>query len=264
MEGKQLIVCCVALLGVCIAVCQGDGDPDPRQLEDSLPPVQGCPVCTEYCRYGRELGSNGCLSCQCRKEASHFKEAPIYGRPLIHPSPYQQRSQCPPLLCKNYCDFGRVKTVDGCDTCKCNSDPSFQAPVGRQLPCPTSRCKNFCFFGRTQDTRGCDTCRCRSRTVPSVQAPVGRQLPCPTSRCKNFCFFGRAQDTRGCDTCRCRSRTDTDGRAGFSQLRNIQGPSQVQCPQLRCSNFCRSGFWAVDSQGCPTCNCQQSSFFFRG
>ncbi|XP_070178195.1 antistasin-like isoform X3 [Littorina saxatilis] len=221
MEGKQLIVCCVALLGVCITVCQGDGDPDPRQLEDSLPPVQGCPACTEYCRYGRELGPNGCLSCQCRKEASHFKEAPIYGRPLIHPSPYQQRSQCPPLLCKNYCNFGRVKTDDGCDTCKCNSEPSFQAPVGRQLPCPTSRCKNFCFFGRTQDTRGCDTCRCRSRT-------------------------------------------DTDGRAGFSQLRNIQGPSQVQCPQLRCSNFCRSGFWAVDSQGCPTCNCQQSSFFFRG
>ncbi|XP_070178194.1 antistasin-like isoform X2 [Littorina saxatilis] len=221
MEGKQLIVCCVALLGVCITVCQGDGDPDPRQLEDSLPPVQGCPACTEYCRYGRELGPNGCLSCQCRKEASHFKEAPIYGRPLIHPSPYQQRSQCPPLLCKNYCNFGRVKTDDGCDTCKCNSEPS-------------------------------------------VQAPVGRQLPCPTSRCKNFCFFGRAQDTRGCDTCRCRSRTDTDGRAGFSQLRNIQGPSQVQCPQLRCSNFCRSGFWAVDSQGCPTCNCQQSSFFFRG
>ncbi|XP_070177733.1 antistasin-like [Littorina saxatilis] len=81
-----------------------------------------CPVCTDYCRYGRELGSNGCLSCQCRKEASHFKEAPIYGRPLIHPSPYQQRSQCPPLLCKNYCNFGRVKTDDGCDTCKCNSE----------------------------------------------------------------------------------------------------------------------------------------------
>ena len=39
----------------------------------------------------------------------------------------------------------------------------------------------------------------------------------------------------------------------------IRRPALVRCLEVKCSNYCPDGLWAVDKNGCPTCQCQQTS-----
>ncbi|XP_014672850.1 PREDICTED: uncharacterized protein LOC106813254 isoform X3 [Priapulus caudatus] len=129
-------------------------------------------------------------------------------------------THCTHRLCRIYCEYGRVKDEQGCDTCEC-----LEAPA----ECPAVRCRNQCEFGRRKDTNGCDTCECNDNTPTT----------CPRAQCRLFCQRGFKKDTNGCDICECNDNTPTT------------------CPRAQCRLFCQRGF-KKDTNGCDICECNDA------
>ncbi|CAN0297303.1 unnamed protein product, partial [Laminaria digitata] len=124
-------------------------------------------------------------------------------------------TQCEPVACDLYCEYGFETGPDGCETCSC-----VEPPV-----CSPSACEIDCEFGYVVDSSGCPTCQCK-------QPPVCEPLACEDEPGLIACAeYG--VDEYGCQTCEC---------------------VRPECYDVSCDLYCEYGF-ATDEYGCETCSC---------
>jgi len=101
-----------------------------RRSKPTSPP---CPVCSNYCPFGRKRINDGCESCTCNDP------------------PAADPKNC--ITCRMHCEHGFKEKADGCFECECKDAPSSPLCIS---------CTMYCEHGFKKGSDGCDLCQCNS------------------------------------------------------------------------------------------------------
>jgi len=158
------------------------------------------PMCSEPCEFGYANDERGCMTCKCNTkppadiavDGGWMEEEGAYdeGEDSESSEVSVEEVDCPRMMCRMFCEYGFMKDENGCQVCKCRSQPEH---------CSNMMCLMLCEHGFEKDERGCDVCKCR-------QQPQA----CPKRMCHVLvtCSNGFLKDHHGCNTCHCKQADD--------------------------------------------------------
>ncbi|CAH1798374.1 unnamed protein product [Owenia fusiformis] len=195
----------------------------------AVPTVCNGDICKMHCRYGHQKDNNGCNICdKCNMD-------PCYGYrcsgnttcDVVNGTAGCQK--CSQIMCEMYCQFGFQMDSNGCEICKCKTNPCMADPS----PCPKSSATPVCVVQNNKAV--CEKC-------PGI--------------CMMSCEYGLKTDSNDCPVCECRSNPCAQSECPYCVVENYK-PVCQKCGPIRCSMFCQFGL-EIDSDGCHICKCKDN------